>query len=186
METLSYSQHVTVHVSHSPVAPFGGEAQAPADHVAELLGQRWKVRVNYTRKIFFLLLALTATYLTLDLGESAPALKLLAGVIFLVFLLSLTEPCRRRSKLLRVAFSALDRPEDRPHTLLWLSTQTVATYLVAFGLALAPELLDAVGGTPLSERPLVLVIDLVPTNDAPRAIPAEAISSSAWLKTPSP
>ena len=27
---------------------------------------------------------------------------------------------------------------------------------VAFGLALAPELLDAVGGTPLSEKPLAL------------------------------
>ena len=52
---------------------------------------------------------------------------------------------------------AVTEPEAAGRDLI-VSAQTGSGKTVAFGLALAPELLDAVGGTPLSERPLVLVI----------------------------
>ena len=52
---------------------------------------------------------------------------------------------------------AVTEPEAAGRDLI-VSAQTGSGKTVAFGLALAPKLLDAVGGTPLSERPLVLVI----------------------------
>ena len=35
-----------------------------------------------------------------------------------------------RSSFLATVFAAIDRPEDRPYTLLWVSTQVLATYIV--------------------------------------------------------
>ncbi|MCG3224980.1 MAG: hypothetical protein H7647_10970, partial [Candidatus Heimdallarchaeota archaeon] len=32
--------------------------------------------------------------------------------------------------ILDVAFKSIDRPEDRPHTLLWITTQSAASFLV--------------------------------------------------------
>jgi dolichol kinase len=113
-----------------------------------LLVLRWKVRVNYTRKVFFLILALIATYLTLHLGPGpSPLVRVLAGIVFILFLATLSAPGRRRSCFLRVAFAAIDRPEDRPNTLLWLSSQTMATYLIVLGLS---SLLLEMGREPLS------------------------------------
>ncbi len=42
----------------------------------------------------------------------------------------MAEPVRVRSRFISTAFAAIDRPEDRPYTLLWLSTQVLATYIV--------------------------------------------------------
>ena len=52
---------------------------------------------------------------------------------------------------------AVTEPEANGRDMV-VSAQTGSGKTVAFGLALAPELLDAVGGTPLSEKPLALVI----------------------------
>ena len=52
---------------------------------------------------------------------------------------------------------AVTEPEAHGRDMI-VSAQTGSGKTVAFGLALAPELLDAVGGTPLSEKPLALVI----------------------------
>ena len=52
---------------------------------------------------------------------------------------------------------AVTEPEAHGRDMV-VSAQTGSGKTVAFGLALAPELLDAVGGTPLSEKPLALVI----------------------------
>ncbi len=109
---------------------------------------RSRVRVNYTRKAFFFLLAMIATYLTLQLGPApSPWVRVMSGMVFLLFLATLSSPCRRRSSFLRVTFAAIDRPEDRPHTLQWLSTQTIATYLIVLGLT---GILIDVGREPLS------------------------------------
>ncbi|MFV2058354.1 MAG: hypothetical protein ACC707_17955 [Thiohalomonadales bacterium] len=42
----------------------------------------------------------------------------------------MAEPIRLRSEFISTVFAAIDRPEDRPYTLLWVSTQVMATYIV--------------------------------------------------------
>lgn len=93
--------------------------------------RRTGVRVNYTRKILhfvilFFPLAL-AYYLPYPAGLST---VLMSGVVFVASLALFTAPLRARSSIVATAFASFDRPEDRPFTLLWLSTQLIATYLV--------------------------------------------------------
>lgn len=52
------------------------------------------------------------------------------------------EPIRNKSQFLSTAYSAIDRPEDRPFTLIWISTQIVATYLVLIGMVFWLSLYD--------------------------------------------
>ena len=101
---------------------------------AYLLGlwvRRTGIRVNYTRKImhFIVLLfpMLLASYLPYQ-----PSLYtvMLSGAVFVGSLAFFSAPLRARSSIVTTAFAAFDRPEDRPFTLLWLSTQLVATYIV--------------------------------------------------------
>lgn len=89
------------------------------------------IRVNYTRKIqhftlFFVPMVLAA-YIPFT-----PSLYTVfgSGLVFLASLALFTQPIRSRSTLIATAFASLDRPEDRPYTLLWLSTQILATYVV--------------------------------------------------------
>jgi dolichol kinase len=100
-----------------------------------LLVQRYDVRVNYTRKInhfalFFVPIFLSQTFAYQGTGINTAV----SGLIFLLVLASYTEPIRRRSGLFALMFLSFDRPEDRPHTLLWLSTQTIAGYMVLLPL----------------------------------------------------
>lgn len=101
---------------------------------AYLLG-RWVlvrgVRVNYTRKIFHFILFFFPLFLA-DLLPYAASITttLLSGLIFLLCIATFSRPLRARSSFLATAYAAIDRPEDRPFTLLWVSTQVVATYLV--------------------------------------------------------
>jgi dolichol kinase len=92
---------------------------------------RGGIRVNYTRKIqhfilFFLPMVL-ATYIPFT-----PSLFTVfgSGLVFLASLALYVQPLRSRSAFLATAFASFDRPEDRPYTLLWLSTQILASYVV--------------------------------------------------------
>src|SRR5205085_7155054 len=42
----------------------------------------------------------------------------------------LAKPFRTRVRTLATMFRSFDRPEDRPHTLLWLTTQVLGAYAV--------------------------------------------------------
>jgi dolichol kinase len=89
------------------------------------------VRVNYTRKILHFLLF----FVPLTLGAWLPfqgstLTVVLSGLVFLASILMLSAPLRSRSTFLATAYAAFDRPEDRPYTLLWLTTQVLATYAV--------------------------------------------------------
>jgi dolichol kinase len=89
------------------------------------------VKVNYTRKIFHFILFFLPIYLATIIPFSASLYTTaLSGVIFLLCLSTMVEPIRNRSKFIATVFSAIDRPEDRPYTLLWVSTQIMATYLI--------------------------------------------------------
>jgi phytol kinase len=102
--------------------------------VAWLLGLwvlRSGIRVNYTRKIqhfmvFFFPMVL-ATYIPFK-----PSLLTVvgSGMVFLASLVPFAAPFRSRSTIIATAFASFDRPEDRPFTLLWLSTQLLVTYAV--------------------------------------------------------
>lgn len=89
------------------------------------------VRVNYTRKIFHFILFFFPLFLAEHLPFQASIFTLLiSGLIFLLCIGTFTESLRAKSVFLSTAYAAIDRPEDRPFTLLWVSTQVATTYVV--------------------------------------------------------
>ena len=53
------------------------------------------------------------------------------GAVAAVLSLSIyIEPIRKKVPPIATMFTSFDRPEDRPHTLFWLSTQLAAGYMV--------------------------------------------------------
>lgn len=92
---------------------------------------RRRIRVNYTRKIQHFVILFFPLWLFSYLPYEGSVFTVLAsGVVFVSSLALFIEPLRRRVPLLATAFASFDRPEDRPYTLLWLSTQLLATYAV--------------------------------------------------------
>lgn len=88
------------------------------------------IRVNYTRKIFHFVLF----FFPLLLADQFPfqasiQTTLLSGAIFLLCIATFAGPLRSKSRFLSTAYASIDRPEDRPYTLLWVSTQVIATYV---------------------------------------------------------
>lgn len=101
---------------------------------AYLLGL-WVIRrgvaVNYTRKIFLITMFFFPQALTsLIPFKVSPGTSAVSWLVFLACTLTLSGPLRRRSGFLATAFAAIDRPEDRPFTLTWLTTQILVTYAV--------------------------------------------------------
>lgn len=89
------------------------------------------IRVNYTRKIFHFILF----FFPLILADHLPyqvstTTTLVSGLIFLLCIGTFISPLRSRSTFLSTAYAAIDRPEDRPYTLLWISSQVAVTYVV--------------------------------------------------------
>jgi dolichol kinase len=100
-----------------------------------LLVIRHGIKVNYTRKInhfviFFLPIFLSDVFPY----EDTIATTLITTLIFVLALLALREPVRKRSNFISTAFASMDRPEDRPHTLYWVTTQIAAGYAVLLPL----------------------------------------------------
>jgi phytol kinase len=103
------------------------------------------VKTNYTRKVnhFSLLI------IPFLLGAGRPSrtsrpsdgngndfFNLIIGLLSgLSWFLMFIKPIRERVNAINTAFLSIDRPEDRPYTLLWTSTQTAANYLVAILLS---------------------------------------------------
>ena len=105
--------------------------------LAGLLVIKANVKVNYTRKLIHFALFFIPLFLTpeLDLGEVHPSLLIgSTGVVLTLSLFPLIKPIRSRVRFIQIIFQAMDRPEDRPYTLFWLSTQVVAGYLVLIPL----------------------------------------------------
>ncbi len=96
-----------------------------------LLAVYKSVKVNYTRKIIHFSLFLIP--LLIDeaiVYERTIGLLLVSAVISIATLIIYIAPVRQRVSVVNMMFSGFDRPEDRPMTLLWLSTQAIAGYLV--------------------------------------------------------
>lgn len=96
-----------------------------------LLVRHREVKVNYTRKVNFFALYLVPLLVNrfAPLVDSVAAAAVRA-VLFMALLLLFLEPVRTRLAVVDTMFRSYDRPEDRPHTLLWLLTQLLAGYAV--------------------------------------------------------
>jgi dolichol kinase len=93
------------------------------------------VKVGYTRKINHFALF----FLPLLIDDLLPYEKsfysISIGLLLLMTSLLLYSDClRKRSGLLSTSFLSFDRPEDRPYTLTWYTTQLAASSLVILGL----------------------------------------------------
>lgn len=89
------------------------------------------VKVNYTRKINHFALFLIPLLLghLFSLQHSLGSF-IFACVFMTAFLGVYTRPVRGKIPVLETMFKSFDRPEDRPHTLLWLFTQVLAGYMI--------------------------------------------------------
>ena len=89
------------------------------------------IRVNYTRKINHFFLFFLPLYLDrVIVYEESFGLLIISCIIAAISLTVYIEPIRKRIRIVERMFQSFDRPEDRPHTLFWLSTQIVASFLV--------------------------------------------------------
>jgi len=96
-----------------------------------LLAVYKSVKVNYTRKISHFCLFLIPLFLDeVIVYERTMGIFIVGAVISIATLLIYVAPVRQRIPVVNMMFSGFDRPEDRPMTLLWLSTQVIAGYLV--------------------------------------------------------
>ena len=107
-----------------------------------LLVSKKGVKVNYTRKInHFSLMFIPFFMDTIHISSESSngsennfllsTLGLLSGLLFMAIFV---KPIRERVNVINTAFLSVDRPEDRPFTLTWLTTQTAASFLVAIPL----------------------------------------------------
>lgn len=100
--------------------------------------------VNYARKIlcivFFLL---SSAYLTFFESDASTLHRTIAMFIPMVWVLSYCDIFRKRSKFLQIGFAAFDRPEDRPHTILWLSSNMLVGYWVLYAMIALLGIYDA-------------------------------------------
>lgn len=88
------------------------------------------IKVNYTRKVFHFFLFFITIFLESIFPYKGTVLTIaLSGGIFLICISTLAEPFRKNSFFLRNVFASIDRPEDQPYTLLWISTQLFTTYM---------------------------------------------------------
>jgi phytol kinase len=120
-----------------------------------LLVKHKDVKVNYTRKINHFIVF----FIPLFIDQYFPYNKNSFLLIFIGFTVGMvpfifyTEKFRNRFSFFAICFSSFDRPEDRPHTLLWLSTQVAAGFLIIVPMYI---LLQKVGKESLIFIPIII------------------------------
>ncbi|MEO6304760.1 MAG: hypothetical protein ABIP51_16485 [Bacteroidia bacterium] len=122
-----------------------------------LLVTKYNWRVNYTRKInhFFVFFSPYLLKIIFPFHETLQT-QIIIAMVGLSTLGIYLKPIRENIKIVGLMFAAFDRPEDRPHTLKWLFTQYLATYLVAVPLWL---LFDRIGHT--EAIPIIILINAI-------------------------
>jgi len=89
------------------------------------------VKVNYTRKLNHFALFFIPMYLDTIFPYRESIKLVVIGCLLSVFsLIIYIYPVRSRLHFINRMFLSFDRPEDRPYTLKWLSTQIAAGYLI--------------------------------------------------------
>ena len=96
------------------------------------------IKVNYTRKIYhFSLLFIPLFFSIYYPYDRNGLLGLVASFAFVWNLCPFLF--RERVPFIKRCFLAIDRPEDRPHTLLWLFTQFLGSIMVIIVIAIISE-----------------------------------------------
>ncbi len=114
----------------------------------------YQVRVNYTRKVIHFMLFFAPSFLSVYFPYEKTLYSIIGSCFFFLgYLATLAAPFRSRVPALATGFAAIDRPEDRPFTLLWLSTQTAATYVIIVALIL---FFSQIGKPELIYLPLII------------------------------
>ena len=104
---------------------------------------------SYTRKLIAVVLLATPLLMQSALPIPQTPFVVVAGFLFgLIYLALNAESLRRASPFLDVGFAAMDRPEDRPHTLAWLMTSYVVSSLI---------LMAMIWGLPAAQSAFVIV-----------------------------
>jgi dolichol kinase len=112
-------------------------AYALIAYIAGLCVEFRNFRVNYARKVnFFALYLIPFAMDRLFPYERTIGTAIVTSGLSAAMLATMWKPLRLRVPLFQTMFSSFDRPEDRPHTLLWLSTQIVAGYAVLIPMSL--------------------------------------------------
>ena len=89
------------------------------------------VKVNYTRKLNHFALFFIPMYLDTIFPYKESIKLVVIGCLLSVFsLIIYIHPVRSRLHFINRMFLSFDRPEDRPYTLKWLSTQIAVGYLI--------------------------------------------------------
>ena len=127
-------------------------------YINGLLVRHYGVKVNYTRKINHFSLFFIPMYIeTISPYEKSLGLFILGSVFGVFTLIIYIKPLRERLTIIATMFLSFDRPEDRPYTLRWLSTQIIASFLVVIpmiilfaqnnimNLILIPILINGIG-----------------------------------------
>jgi len=100
-------------------------------YINGLLVRHYGVKVNYTRKINHFSLFFIPMYIETILPYERSLGLFILGSVFGVFTLIIyIKPLRERLAIIATMFLSFDRPEDRPYTLPWLSTQIIVSFLV--------------------------------------------------------
>jgi len=112
-------------------------------YASGLLVSKKGVKVNYTRKINHFSIMFIPFFMDMIHTSSESSngsvnnflLSVIGLLSGLLYLLIFVKPIRERVDVINTAFLSVDRPEDRPFTLTWLTTQTAASFLVAIPLS---------------------------------------------------
>jgi len=101
------------------------------------------IKVNYTRKIDHFALFFLPFFLdTLFAYPKSLSTRALGLAISICSLGIFVKPIRERSKTISTMFMSFDRPEDRPNTLFWLTTQYIAAAIVIVPLIMCFDFLQ--------------------------------------------
>ncbi len=104
-------------------------------YLCGILVQDYSVLVNYTRKVMhFSLFFLPQFLLTFFPYQSSAFTGIVNAILTMGVLGLFIQPLRSKIVIFNTMFKSIDRPEDRPYTLLWLTTQFLASYLVLMPL----------------------------------------------------
>lgn len=101
-------------------------------YVMALLVIKYNVKVNYTRKVIHMSYFLWPQILDKELLEykKNKYTEFWNVWIVLFLLLMISEEVRKRISFINTMFKAVDRPEDKPYTLIWFSSQIIFTLII--------------------------------------------------------
>ena len=89
------------------------------------------VKVNYTRKINHFALFFIPLFIDNILPvQLSIELMIIGSLVSVSGLIIYIKPFRSHSRIVQRMYLSFDRPEDRPNSLLWLSTQIIVGYLI--------------------------------------------------------